>query len=87
MAAALLLCPSGCGTGSGEPRLAPRHRFVDLLHPSQPSAYLPVATLLDERRYVLHQHPTASLVSGLQRIVTTLDDVPTFGNIPIVKHV
>jgi arylsulfatase len=70
LATALLLCPSGCGTDSGEPRLAPRHRFVDLLHPSQPSAYLPVATLLDERRYVLRQHPTASLVSGLQRIVT-----------------
>jgi len=70
LATALLLCPSGCGTGSGEPRLAPRHRFVDLLHPSQPSAHLPAATLLDERRYVLQSHPTASLVSGLQRIVT-----------------
>ena len=70
LATALLLCAGGCGTGSGEPRLAPRHRFVDLLHPSQPSAYLPVATLLDERRYVLQQHPVATLVSGLQRTVT-----------------
>jgi arylsulfatase A-like enzyme len=70
LATALLLCAGACGKGSGEPRLAPRHRFVDLLHPSQPSAYLPVATLLDERRYVLQQHPATSLVSGLQRTVT-----------------
>ena len=70
LATVLLLCPGGCGTGSGEPRLAPRHRFVDLLHPGQPSAYLPVATLLDERRYVLQQHPRTTLVSGLQHTVT-----------------
>lgn len=70
LATALLLCAGGCGTGSSEPRLAPRHRFVDLLHPSQSSAYLPIATLLDERRYVLQQHPATSLVSGLQRVVT-----------------
>jgi hypothetical protein len=57
LATALLLCAGACGKGSGQPRLAPRHRFVDLLHPSHSSAYLPIATLLDERRYVFQQHP------------------------------
>ena len=58
------------GCGNETPRVAPIHRFVDLLNASVPAAHLPTATIRDDTRTVLRGHAHATLIASAQVTVT-----------------